>query len=349
MIGKLVLFLGLMSKLGYSLTCTKFMCGNPGTGKCAMYVSSNNTIVFSSSCSTSVPYCNVAAMTSSTTTATCQVAPAVTGLLAGSACTLSSQCLSATCTLGACTGVAIGGACVSSMHCVANAYCSNSKCVKALASGSSCDTSDECDSGYACDLGMCKAIGSVANYQKTSASMCNSVALMSEMCASGTCYTWTNNSTTLCVPQIGYSTDPKSCASYADCATNSSSVIDMTVYGTCVCGYNHIGQGYCTPFPGDNWYQKAFAQLKLFLSSGLWGNCNQAGNPIQCALTYWSNSNSIKLAYYFYNAQDGMYIAGADSCTLAMIFPLYVTFSTEYTTLSSAHLLVASVLLSLII
>ena len=153
----------------------------------------------------------------------------------------------------------------------------------------------------------------------------------------------------MCVPPIGYSSDPKACSVNTDCATNSSSVIGEAVYGECACGYNKVGQGYCTPFSGNSWFQKAFAQFQGFLSSGLWGNCNQAGNALECAMTYWDNSNSVKLAYYYFMGISGMYVDGADSCTVAMLFPQYYTFETEYDKLSSATLGIVSVLISLVI
>jgi len=111
----------------------------------------------------------------------------------GAPCAANSDCFSGVCTSGACVGTAIGGNCVSSLDCVAGAYCgSGSTCTAQVAVGGDCSSAplssigSACAFGAICDAGTCVAFTSKAN---GASCITDEECVLGNVCFQGTCTT----------------------------------------------------------------------------------------------------------------------------------------------------------------
>lgn len=286
------------------MTCQTYQCRPSGVqmanNTCAVTDQGN---VYIQPCSSESPnsYCNVATgKCTSPPTTTLQSYP-------GEPCAKQSDCAVGTCTQGTCVGLSLGTRCSNSNQCAPGLFCSSGLCSLQRAIGSSCSTDYDCVSSAGCVNSNCTAYYSLP--VNSTVPDCSPTGT-SNFCAKIACQRsgWIGTTGKCIAVPKNLQPNPTKCTSNLNC-TSTDGVHNYT--GTCTCGYNSAGDGYCQPVLGDSqglWLVQAYKSA-VARSNGL---CNTARRMAQACWQVIGEWDNVKTQYW------GFYylplIQGNDRC-----------------------------------
>ncbi|CAG9322925.1 unnamed protein product [Blepharisma stoltei] len=230
------------------------------------------------------------------------------------------------------------------------------KCVSLLPIGQfGCEYDTSCVYNAGCHvanpensyLNLCVEYGSIQPGETIKAESC--IDNKSRLCSSGYC-SIAEDGNYYCLNELKSLTfTPMRCynsEAFDFCPSQIDKVTGYYQNGTCLCGLNEEGYGYCSLHHGDPPFIRYRKQLQKWLNSNEVKNCNTGRRfALSCAENYWNKDDYAILSYYALYVDYYSDLQGSDKCIWATVYPDYAAAKKEYEKVNAAGFLALSSLL----
>lgn len=340
MSGDKIVFLTLLVG-SMALTCPSYVCAPMATANdCVEYVATNTTYLVQACAAGS--YCPPV-IAPATTASVCSVIPPVTVPLSypGESCTANTNCYSNICTSGFCVGAAAGASCsgtivgyTQNVNCAAGLYCNivpaQPVCAALIAAGGACSATMPCTYGYGCYNSVCTMYASIAKGVAVTNAYCTGNA--SPYCASGQCYYFTANATSMCTDVfVGATSFPISCTDNTACISKTNAIAGGSLAGTCTCSTGSTGKAFCPGFLGDGYGPKTVSIMNSWMMSSSIAMCNIDRTMMTvCMESHWSKSSIAEYMYYNYMYMHQAVMQDIESCVTTVYYAGYAEVKAYY-------------------
>lgn len=288
------------------------------------------------SATSELSYCN-------TTSFNCTAMPSISKSTAypGENCATNSDCIYNSCANSVCVGIKMNQKCIIHEQCDPGLRCFAGSCIAQLLIGQSgCRDYQDCVNHAGCNLtyssqnGVCFEYASVG----TNSIVTDCRSSLSEMCKSGYCSQFGSwySSLGLCKEApMSLKTLPTECAQDTDCLGYDGSNVVMS---RCQCGYNNLGQSYCSPFIGDPAGVSVISTWVNILKNST--SCNTSRRTAQMCLQ--KSSQYDKLQSVIFGYENYAQTLNNDLCIKTIYTSAYWNYSLEIKLISFLSLLIFS-------
>jgi hypothetical protein len=317
LISFILLGIAFISSISCDDSCPTYSCNSLAGSQCSLKNSTGNYTSFIFQQCKAGQYCPYNKLTGDDSTCTTTPKPR---FYPGSNCTDNTDCISSKgCENGVCKGTPNGAICLNSEECLIGFTCLKNgtdvnatlTCQPQLPENSTCEKDVDCQNSFGCHNGNCTRYFSLPEGTNTT---------NANLCESG----FVNNGQCQLLSNVNSIDAP--CDS--DCLYRNSNGTNITLSGSCQCGYNKNDKKYCTLGSAHDYYKNYVNLAKKLLIDTKDCHTAERGSPL-CAERLRKDKTIAfrKTAQLYGNnqvyAKNFPLLANADSCVKFVTFSGY--------------------------
>lgn len=314
-ISLILLGIVLISSISCQDSCSTYSCGSLSGSQCSFKNSTGNLTSFIFQRCKAGEFCPMNVIEKENSN--CTDNPK-TKFYPGSKCTDNSDCQTS-CENGTCKGTANGAKCTVKDECLIGYTCRKNQtdvnstliCQPQLPEGSACETEFDCQNSYGCFNNTCTKYFSLPEGTNTT---------NANLCESG----FINNSTC----QLLKNVDSIDAPCTADCVYRNTNGTNVTIAGSCQCGFNRDDKKYCTLGSAHDYYRNYVNLAKKLIVDTK--DCHTAERRSPLCLDRVRKDRTVsfrKTAQLYGNnkiyANHYQYLANSESCVKFVAFSGY--------------------------